>query len=214
MNQRGSLFALSYEPHAGCFFNGDDPIDLVRRIPKLLAFRADAREPPPALADLDPFSCNLRLQALSSASHAELSAIFRLVPDQVHIIALAPDALSAKAEGRGHEASAKELVRLVIEEQIQLVSLAKDHPNYIRSSWFRHPSSGQRPAPHPPRRSGRTSRARRCGSDLPVESDTTSNCPRRYTALTTRSANLRSRRKRDRSIKPGRLAAGALACCG
>ena len=127
----GSLYALSYEPHAGCFFNGDDPIDLVRRIPKLLAFRADARESPPALSDLDPFSCNLRLQALSSASHSELSAIFRLVPDQLHIIALAPDSVSVKAEGRGHEANAKELVRLVIEEQIQLVSLAKDHPNYI-----------------------------------------------------------------------------------
>ena len=126
----GSLFALSYEPHAGCFFNGDDPIDLIRRIPKLLVFRADAREQPPTLADLDPFSCNLRLQALSAASHTELSAIFRLVPDQVHIIALPPDALSAKTEGR-HDTSAKELVRLVIEEQTQLVSLAKDRPSYI-----------------------------------------------------------------------------------
>ena len=65
---------------------------LMRRIPKLLAFRADARETPPPLADLDPFSCNLRLQALSSAPTPNSQTIFRLVPDQVHIVALPPDA--------------------------------------------------------------------------------------------------------------------------
>ena len=98
--------------------------------PKLVTLQIDVREPAPTLAKLDPFSCNLRLQALSSASHSELSAIFRLVPDQLtssHWLLIPV----GKAEGRGHEANANELVRLLIEEQIQLVSLAKDHPNYI-----------------------------------------------------------------------------------
>ena len=43
------LFAVSYEPHAGCFFDGDDPLQLMRQVPDLLAFHIEAREPwPPA----------------------------------------------------------------------------------------------------------------------------------------------------------------------
>ena len=37
----------------------------MRRIPDLLAFRVEAREAWPPLADLDPFACNLRLEAIS-----------------------------------------------------------------------------------------------------------------------------------------------------
>ena len=29
-------FALSYEPHAGCFFDGEDPLDLMRHLPQVL----------------------------------------------------------------------------------------------------------------------------------------------------------------------------------
>jgi len=38
------LVAISYEPHVGCFFNGDDPIALMRKVPHLLAFHIEARE--------------------------------------------------------------------------------------------------------------------------------------------------------------------------
>ena len=34
-------FAVCYEPQAGCFFNGDDPIQLMRQIPNLLAVRIE-----------------------------------------------------------------------------------------------------------------------------------------------------------------------------
>src|SRR5580704_13990880 len=80
--QPGELVAVSYEPRADCFFDGDDPIDLMRRIPNLLAFRVEAREVWPSLGALDPFACNLRLQGISAGNRAELSRIFRLVPDQ------------------------------------------------------------------------------------------------------------------------------------
>ena len=36
--------AVAYEPHAGCFFDGDDPLQLLRRIPGLLALRVEARK--------------------------------------------------------------------------------------------------------------------------------------------------------------------------
>ena len=37
--------AISYEPIAGCFFNGDDPLQLMRQVPDLLAFYIEPREP-------------------------------------------------------------------------------------------------------------------------------------------------------------------------
>ena len=61
------LFAFSYEPDGQCFFNGDDPLNLMRKVPRLLAFHVEARETWPPLADLDPFACNLRLQGISAA---------------------------------------------------------------------------------------------------------------------------------------------------
>ena len=87
------LLAISYEPHANCFFDGDDPLNLMRQIPDLLAFRIEARKAWPPLADLDPFACNLRLEAISGGNRAELADIFRLVPDQVRIIDIPPEAL-------------------------------------------------------------------------------------------------------------------------
>jgi two-component system, chemotaxis family, sensor kinase CheA len=115
------LFAFSYEPDSGCFFNGDDPLQLLRQIPSLLAFQLEARESWPALADLDPFVCNLRLQGISAGSHAELANIFRLVPDQVRLVQVPLDALQS---GRSPHPDANDtfrLIRAVIEEQGQVL---------------------------------------------------------------------------------------------
>jgi two-component system chemotaxis sensor kinase CheA len=114
-----SLHAINYEPHAGCFFNGDDPLGLMRKLPGLLVLRIEAREPWPALADLDPYACNLRLRALVSAEHAELTTLFRLVPDQVRIVALPADALRAAPA-----AAAPDLVQAVIAEQCEVLRAA------------------------------------------------------------------------------------------
>ena len=37
--------AISYEPLAGCFYNGDDPLQLMRQVPDLLTFHIEPREP-------------------------------------------------------------------------------------------------------------------------------------------------------------------------
>ena len=125
--QPGELVAVSYEPRADCFFDGDDPIDLMQRIPNLLAFRVEAREPWPSLADLDPFTCNLRLQSISAGNCAELSRIFRLVPDQVTIfeIPLEPFSLEPGAQVQGSEAI--QLVRAIIEEQRKVLGAAPEN---------------------------------------------------------------------------------------
>ena len=88
-----AVFAISYEPIAGCFFNGDDPLQLMRQLPDLLAFRIETREAFPPLMELDPYACNLRLLAICAGEHDEIARIFRLVPDQVRINAVPAEAL-------------------------------------------------------------------------------------------------------------------------
>ena len=67
MPKRASaVSAISYQPIAGCFYNGDDPLQLMRQVPDLLAFHIEPREAFAPLADIDPYACNLRLQAISA----------------------------------------------------------------------------------------------------------------------------------------------------
>jgi two-component system chemotaxis sensor kinase CheA len=125
------LFAFSYEPDSQCFFNGDDPLNLIRKVSRLLAFHAEARETWPAVADLDPFACNLRLQGISAGGHAELADIFRLVPDQVRLIKVPLEALRlGQARGAGDDDRA-ELIRVVIEEQRQVLRAADQSDDMI-----------------------------------------------------------------------------------
>jgi two-component system, chemotaxis family, sensor kinase CheA len=125
--QPGELVAVSYEPRADCFFDGDDPIDLMQRIPNLLAFRVEAREAWPPLAVLDPFACNLRLQSISGGNRAELSRIFRLVPDQVKIFEIPLEPFSLEPGARAQAGDAIELVSAVIEEQRKVLEAAPEN---------------------------------------------------------------------------------------
>ena len=115
----GELHALSYEPHAECFFDGDDPLQLMRRIPGLLALRIEGPEGP--LAELDPFACRLRIHAIVAAPRDQLSAIFRQVPDQVRILPVPSDALRAP-QAAGEESRA--IVDKVIAEQCAMLRAA------------------------------------------------------------------------------------------
>ena len=116
-----AAIAISYEPIAGCFFNGDDPLQSMRQLPDLLAFRIEPREAFSSLADLDPYACNLRLQAISAGGLDEVRRIFRLVPDQVRIAAIPAQALSAGvsaiSDGKGT------LIVKVIEAQVELLRI-------------------------------------------------------------------------------------------
>jgi two-component system chemotaxis sensor kinase CheA len=116
------LFALSYEPHAGCFFDGVDPLRLMRQVPNLLAFHIEIREEWPPLAELDPYACNLRLQAISAANRSELSRVFRLMPDQVRIIDVPLAALPPERMIPADLGVTAGLVRTIVEEQRRVLS--------------------------------------------------------------------------------------------
>jgi two-component system chemotaxis sensor kinase CheA len=114
--------AISYEPIAGCFYNGDNPLQLMQQIPDLLAFDVEPREAFLPLSDIDPYACNLRLRAISAGDRDEIARIFRLVPDQVHIIGLPPAAIPAAVSRVGPDNQT--LIRKVIEAQCELLRVA------------------------------------------------------------------------------------------
>ncbi len=117
-----AVTAVTYEPNADCFFNGDDPLDLCRRIPDLLHLSVEPVGPWPALAELDPYRCALRFRALSGAAKPEVERLFRSVPDQVRIAAV-----TVKAKPRAAEPSPKggveELAGAMLREQGHILAL-------------------------------------------------------------------------------------------
>ena len=112
--------AFSYRPRAGCFFDGDDPLALVRRVPNLIAFGAELAQTPQTLSEVDPYECNLRLDGIAAATQAELAAVFRLVPDQVSIVEVPPGALPMPPVASRSDA-ATALARSIIQEQLEVL---------------------------------------------------------------------------------------------
>ena len=124
------LLAISYEPHIGCFFNGDDPIAQMRKIPHLLACQIETRGAWPPLAEFDPFACHLRFQGISLGNRAELSQIFRLVPDQVRIVDIPLESLRLAQSAGVDEAQTSALIRAVIAEQRRIVDVSEGSDDF------------------------------------------------------------------------------------
>lgn len=82
------LTAIRYGPRADCFFAGDDPMAFVASVPDLVALEISAVEPWPELEAMDPYSCNLLIEMVTSASAIDVGELFRFVPDQVEILAV------------------------------------------------------------------------------------------------------------------------------
>jgi two-component system chemotaxis sensor kinase CheA len=124
-----AVSAISYEPIAGCFYTGDDPLQYMRQLPGLLAFHMEAREPFPPLLNLDPYACNLRLQAILAGDRDEIARIFRLVPDQVRIISIPLDVLPATQARAADDNHA--LVQTVIEAQCELLRASNRKDDFV-----------------------------------------------------------------------------------
>jgi two-component system chemotaxis sensor kinase CheA len=114
----GDLRLIAYVPDTECFFKGEDPLAVAMRIPQLQALGLAARDAWPALAEFDPFTCNLGLYAISSASHAEVEALFRYVPDQVTITSFAASGLLKPAAS-----TLSPVVVALLREQILLLAI-------------------------------------------------------------------------------------------
>jgi two-component system, chemotaxis family, sensor kinase CheA len=95
-----------YIPHGQCFFQGDDPLALMRAVPGLIACEVSPREPWKA-ERFDPYLCNLVIEFLSTAPADEVRRIFRLIPDQI-TLADAGASLPSSAKDQAPEQSLTE----------------------------------------------------------------------------------------------------------
>ena len=99
-------------------------------MPELLAFHIEPRDPWSSLSELDPFACNLRLQGIAVDTRETLSNVFRLVRDQVRIVALPPAAFSPRGSRTDSEDAAT-LVRVLVEEQALMLRASHDREDQV-----------------------------------------------------------------------------------
>ena len=76
-------------------------------VPRLLFARLSTREHWPDAGAFDPFRSNLIFEAVSDANRQEVEAIFRLIPDQVVIVAQSGPAPARLQEGKPGEQSSR-----------------------------------------------------------------------------------------------------------
>ncbi|WP_432574010.1 chemotaxis protein CheA [Kineococcus sp. SYSU DK005] len=91
--------AVRYEPDAGCFFRGEDPLHLFRQVPALELLHSAPAEPFAPIADVDEYECVLRFTALTRAAVGELTHVFRYVPEQVEVVEVSAGNLGRLLDG-------------------------------------------------------------------------------------------------------------------
>ena len=119
----GPLTAIDYRPDPECFFTGDDPLALFRRVPDLRLLRIVPAEPLPAPAEMDPYRCVLHFHALSGADVEAVRPAFRSVPDQVHIAAVTLKPAVTPVAGSIAAAPPDSLAARMLEEQGRILEL-------------------------------------------------------------------------------------------
>ncbi len=103
--------AILYAPRPDCFFSGDDPTAIMEAVPDLLDLAVVPRQPWPALAEFDPFTCNLSFEAVSSAPLTRVAPLFRLIPDQSTLCAR-PAAGGAPVPSSPTQGGARRMIRV------------------------------------------------------------------------------------------------------
>jgi len=155
------LTAVRYRPRGDCFFAGDDPLGLVRKIPGLLAVSIGPAAPWPQGEEFDAYACNLDITLVSEGPRAEVETIFRLVGDQVAVVTLptAADRRTVVGEAKGAGAPALEpVVAAILAEQVRVLAGTGDADTDAGRS-----EACARAAANALRSVGRSDDAERCG---------------------------------------------------
>jgi hypothetical protein len=93
------LLAIAHTPRVTSDAAGRDALDVIRRIPGVVALLIDREGALPALEDVADDRPPARLRALTTASRAEVDDVLRDVEDDVEVYALDPaDALACVVE--------------------------------------------------------------------------------------------------------------------
>jgi chemotaxis protein histidine kinase CheA len=81
------LNAVRYEPTPNCFYQGEDPLFRIRRVPGLAGLHTETVSAWPEHLDFDPYRSNLRFVLLSSADAATLRQHFAGVEGSIELYA-------------------------------------------------------------------------------------------------------------------------------
>lgn len=127
-----AIFRVAYQPDPRCFFNGDDPLKLIAGLPGLAALRISPQGEWPALETLDPFRCEMRIDALAVGEEAAIRHAFRLVADQVRIAEVPPDALAPQPSPAPRSG---DIVGAVLAEQRLLLASTDTPPGETAGRW-------------------------------------------------------------------------------
>jgi two-component system chemotaxis sensor kinase CheA len=136
-----TVLAIRYRPDEGCFYRGEDPLNLFRCLPGLLALHIAQVAPWPEAGDFDPYRCNLAFHALAAAPRAEAEHLFRYVADEVDIATLpaaAPATIALDGVDRpgpddgGAPAAMDALRARILAEQRRILALPGDSEQAAR----------------------------------------------------------------------------------
>lgn len=104
--------AIRYAPRADCYFRGDDPMAVIAAVPGVGGLTISPREPFGDLGRYDPFTCNLLIEANSSADRPLVEAALRLVADQVELSDTVAETEHGETVGRTIRVEAERIDRL------------------------------------------------------------------------------------------------------
>jgi two-component system, chemotaxis family, sensor kinase CheA len=86
-----TITAIRYAPGADCFYQGEDPVSRIATLPGLSAQELAPLRPWPSLSELDPYTCNLVLMALSAAPVDSVRAHMQAHSGECEIVDLTAD---------------------------------------------------------------------------------------------------------------------------
>jgi two-component system chemotaxis sensor kinase CheA len=117
------VLAIRYQPEENCFYRGEDPLNLFRCLPELLALHIGAATPWPKAEEFDPYRCNLVFYALTAAPRADVEHLFRYVTEEIEITSL-PTGASVKTSSG--EVTASALLARIVAGQRRILALPAD----------------------------------------------------------------------------------------
>ena len=168
---RTTCRAVRWTPGEQSFYDGTDPLHLVRQVPAVEELVIAAREPWPALAELDEYRCVLDLTLVTRATPTELADVFLYVGDEVETAEVSAASLAAlldpATDGGPTEAAPDDdaAVRASVVPDVPVTEVAGDAPADVPADVAGDLPAGRRTGPADRRATGRVLRVEQATVD-------------------------------------------------
>jgi two-component system, chemotaxis family, sensor kinase CheA len=115
--RRRAVTAIRFLPDRDCFYQGEDPIARMSGLPQLLSLDLEPVNAWPTLTDLDPYSCNLVLTALTGSSLSDVNGHMQGHSGHCEVVTVSA---AARKEG-----PLPRNVLSILEEQVAILDVEK-----------------------------------------------------------------------------------------